>query len=174
MKENFKYYPTEAPREEPRIFGYENLEEFSRDREFWLTPGYFDFEYLSSTSDLNRISYSGGNDHPLPHRNSAMYGWFPSRPLFTHRFIDMEKLWSQIKDIGKTKLHNVEEILLSRLMSWKYSDGNEDERKTFFRFADATLRHYLEIGLNDIQGEKDDKRIGLLLDTLQFHLHVLG
>jgi hypothetical protein len=177
MSEYFKYYPTKEPREDLRIFEYKDLKEISYDKEFWLTPGFFDFENLSSTSDLNRISYmKKDDDHSIPQRDSAMYGWFPSRPFFTHRFIDMEELWLQIKDKGKTKLHNVEDILLGKLLDWGITDVNNYKNKdaTFFRFADVTLMNYLEIGLNDIQGDENGQKIGLLLDTLQFHMHVLG
>jgi hypothetical protein len=176
LKEYFGFYPNKGPGSSPNIFDYESLEEFNPEKLFWLTPGYSDFVYLSSTSDVNKLRY-GDTDSCLS-RTSSSLGWFNLLPIHTHLFLKMvETFQKKFESNGKTALRNLESILHMKLSDLEcVPNGQEKERSEVFgEFFSATLKRYGHgITLEEIPGGATDEKIVIFLNVLHFFLHIIG
>lgn len=142
----------------------------------WLTPGYFDFDFLSSTADRHRLAYEVDEDR-RPVRPSIAYGWLRPRPQPLHHLHDMFEVWRLLTtQLGSTQVHQIEMALATKLDEWKLlGDG---AGPVFQRFARALLRDAFGEGWEALgAGERDllDRSAtdGTLLEAIELFRHVL-
>lgn len=168
---------TQYPSKEPDNKGHRlvNLLPVNATRKFWLTPGYFDFDFFGSTADRYRLYYDG-DANQWPKRTSITCGKLNPRPLPLHYLRKIFKVWDALSIISQTQRHQLEEVLSTKLEEWKTVEG--DSMPVFEKFGKALLRD--SYGKNWAELSAETKRIleeslqdGLLLETLQFFQHVI-
>lgn len=170
----YGYYPNKGP--EVRGFQLEDLAEVSPDGAVWLTPGYFDFDFLGSTADRQRLVYKTA-DGKRPVRPSIAYGQVNPRPFPLHRLREAIDLWKKVfLKISTTQRHQVEQTLATKLEEWR--NVGDEVWPVFRTFGRATLRQtFTEFW--DTLGEEGQRQLetaledGLLLDALELFQHVV-
>lgn len=183
----YKYYPTSGPGNDPAIFKYSDLEEVSANHSFWLTPGLTDFVYLSSTSDVDKVSHYKNSDSVAVGvaRNASSIGWLGLLPVYTHQYFKLMSLYGKCIDKNRngddgtnsiTALRNLERILHEKLLSLNNitDDEKEAREKAFESFFKATLKNFTKIAEDDIPGNTTLEKVRILLNMLHFYLHVIG
>lgn len=170
----YGYYPQKEP--ENKTYRLTDLNPVDSRHKFWLTPGYFDFDFLGSTADARRIVYQASGEQQ-PARPSIAYGDMRPRPFPLHRLRDVFDLWDVLAaSLSQSQRHNLEEALCAKLEEWQTADseilpvfvkyGRAVLRRSFGNSWDALgedARRLLEVSLTD----------GLLLETLELFQHVI-
>lgn len=170
--EFYRCYPTEKPAAgRHRIT---TLAPLTAGCQYWLTNGYFDFDFLGGTVDRHRLQYKAASP---PVRPTVTYGWLEPRPIPLHRLREMFAIWRLLCKLGPTQRHQMEAALSTKLDQWR-AVGDES-RVVFETFADAVLRDAFGGKLWNAMREQDRQLLqssavdGLLLDTIQFFEHVV-
>jgi len=171
----YSHYPTK----DPNGSGYllKNLALVDRSSQFWLTPGYFDFDFLRSTADRHLLTYAEDDGKPV--RPSVTYGHLRPRPLPLHRLRTLIKVWDILirpPCLGTTQRHHLHEALITKLEEWK-TVGQEVET-TFASFSKALLQRSFGNKWQTLSEEQQrllqqSAADGLLLETLELFQHVL-
>lgn len=167
-------YPTVAPN--GGAHRLTDLAPVDRTRPFWLTPGYFDFDFLGSTADRHRLTYELTADG-RPNRPAIAYGHLRPRPFPLHRLRPVLDIWKLLTaHLTVTQLHHLEEAMATKLAEWD-EIGNE-AKPVFEYFAKALLRRSFGERWTGLEAEQRDllersARDGLLLETLELFRHVL-
>jgi CRISPR-associated Csx11 family protein len=167
----YSLYPTSAPGSHGHE--YSKLDRIEQGRRYWLTPGYFDFDYLGGTADTQRLRYAGH----APERPSIGYGWLHPRPMPLFRLSDLLEIWRLLGAIGTTQRHEIAAALASRLEEWRGSEATAVP--IYARFAHAVLQDAFTDRLwNALSGEEkallqNSALDGLLLETIEFFDHVV-
>jgi hypothetical protein len=170
----YGHYPAVAPN--GGAHSLTDLAPVDHARRFWLTPGYFDFDFLGSTADRHRLTYEGAADG-RPTRPAIAYGLLRPRPFPLHRLRAVFDIWKLLTaHLTVTQLHYLEEALATKLEDWD-EIGNE-AKPVFEYFAKALLRRSLGERWTGLEAEQRDllersARDGLLLETLELFRHVL-
>jgi CRISPR-associated Csx11 family protein len=169
----FGSYPTKGP--DDHGFPIANLLPVERDKQFWITPGFFDFDFLGATTDRHRLRYEAGAP---PTRTAIKHGWLCPRPMPLHRLKQLLGIWKLLsEDLTTTQRHQIDAALGTKLEQWR-SQG-EEARPVFHNFAktilqDAFGRAWFESLNSDQRGQllsaADD---GLLMDAMELFQHVL-
>jgi CRISPR-associated Csx11 family protein len=169
----FGSYPTKEP--DDHGFPIANLLPVERDKQFWITPGFFDFDFLGATTDRHRLRYEAGAP---PTRTAIKHGWLCPRPMPLHRLKQLLGIWKLLsEDLTTTQRHQIDAALGTKLEQWR-SQG-EEARPVFHNFAktilqDAFGRAWFESLNSDQRGQllsaADD---GLLMDAMELFQHVL-
>ncbi len=170
--EFYRYYPTEKP--EAGRHRITSLASLTAGCQYWLTNGYFDFDFLGGTVDRHRLQYRTASP---PVRPTVTYGWLQPRPIPLPRLREMFAISALLSKIGRTQRYQIEAALSSKLEQWR-AVGDES-RVVFETFAGAVLRD--AFGGKSWNAMRDqDRRLlqnsavdGLLLDTIQFFEHVV-
>jgi hypothetical protein len=145
-------------------------------KKFWLTPGYFDFDFLGSTADIHRLSYEV-NDEDQPVRPYISYGHIAPRPFYLHRLKTLFDVWDLlVTHLGPTQRHYIEAAMTTKLEQWKTVKGNAIS--VFNGFAKTVLHNSFGNGWKELSEKKRDlleraAEDGLLLEALEFFQHVL-
>lgn len=166
----YKLYPTSAPG--PGSHEFSNLAPVETGRQYWLTPGHFDFDYLGGTVDTQRLRYSD-----TARREAVNYGWLNPRPVPLFRLKDVLKIHGLLARIGTTQRHELGSALATRLEQW-HTAGNS-AGPVYARFAEALLQDAFGVkGWKDLTSEEQDllqqsAEDGLLLETIEFFDHVV-
>ena len=167
----YSLYPTSAP----GFHGHEfsKLDRIEQGRQYWLTPGYFDFDYLGGTADSQRLRYARN----VPERPSICYGWLHPRPMPLFRLSDLLEIWRLLGPIGTTQRHEIAAALASRLEQWR---GTETKASPVYaRFARAVLQDAFTNqrwnALNSVEKAllQNSALDGLLLEAIEFFDHVV-
>jgi len=166
------------PQKEPENKGYSltDLKPVDSGCQFWLTPGYFDFDFLGSTADARRIVYQT-NGQQQPARLSIAYGDMHPRPFPLHRLRDVFGLWGVLAaNPSQSQHHNLEEALYTKLGEWQ--TAGSEILPVFARYGRAVLRRSFGNSWDTL--DEDTKRRleasstdGLLLETLELFQHVI-
>jgi CRISPR-associated Csx11 family protein len=170
----YGHYPTVAP--SGGVHRLTDLAPVDHARPFWLTPGYFDFDFLGSTADRHRLTYELAADGRLT-RPAIAYGHLRPRPFPLHRLRAVFDIWKLLTDhLTVTQLHHLEETLATKLEDWD-EIGNE-AKPVFEYFAKALLGRSFGERWTGLEAEQRDllarsARDGLLLETLELFRHVL-
>ncbi len=165
----YSFYPTDEN------ISPEKLISVQKGKKFFLSPGYFDFDFLGGTADMSRIFYSGNKK---PQRDSINYGWIKPRPYYFYRIKDILKLRIILNKLTRTQVNGIEQALVAKLERWnEYTDHDKD--KVFREFGKNVIVHAFT-PKNWWNMPKNDRDLievaidsGLLLDTIQFFNHVL-
>lgn len=173
----FGHYPTTKPSGD-RGWALTDLAAVDKARQFWMTPGYFEFDFLGYTADRHNLSYEEQDGRTV--RPSIAYGTLHPRPFTLHRLRDLMQLWDILtRSLGSTQRHHLKEALTTKLEGWEAVDWNE-VRPVFETFGKVLLqrafgeekwaakltqneRSLLERSLSD----------GLLLEALELFQHVV-
>jgi len=160
---------------EPAKYGFclEDLRKVQGTSEYWLSPGYFDFDFLGGTTDRHRLHYDPG---PPPKRNSIAYGWLRPRPTELHELERALKIRELLLHVNPTQRHQIEALLLTKLQEWRTAADGRDE--AFRGYARAVLKNALKNRREEVAQEQTDRLLraamdGLLLQTIQLFDHVL-
>ncbi|MBI4492161.1 MAG: CRISPR-associated protein Csx11 [Chloroflexi bacterium] len=170
----YGHYPTAAPN--GGAHRLTDLAPVDHARPFWLTPGYFDFDFLGSTADRHRLTYELAADN-RPSRPSIAYGHLRPRPFPLHRLRAVFDIWNLLTArLTMTQLHHLEEAMATKLVEWG-EIGNE-AGPVFEYFAKALLCRSFGERWTELEPEQRDllersARDGLLLETLELFRHVL-
>lgn len=170
----YGHYPTAAP--SGGVHRLTDLAPVDHARPFWLTPGYFDFDFLGSTADRHRLTYERGADG-RPSRPAIAYGHLRPRPFPMHRLRTVFDIWKLLTaHLTVTQLHHLEEALATKLEDWD-EIGNE-AKPVFEYFAKALLGRSFGERWTGLEAEprallERSARDGLLLETLELFRHVL-
>jgi len=170
----FGYYPTTAP--DGGVHRLTDLAPVYDTGLFWLTPGYFDFDFLDSTADRHRLTYELAADG-RPSRPAIAYGHLRPRPFPLHRLRAVFDIWKLLTThLTVTQLHHLEEALATKLEGW--DEIGKEAEPVFKRFARASLHRSFGERWAGLTAEQRDlleqsARDGLLLETLQLFRHVL-
>ena len=154
-------------------------------------PGYYDFEFLDSTTRRYDIFWDEATNFK---RRSNVTQLFSKPYLLDELEHKIVKLWKGIKgkdgkdkslmpEITDTKLRNIESLWLSKLQEWKV-DISIKESKEFEEWAnlvEATLKKefskYLKLGSkedkDDFEWLKEVIHSGLFFDCLELYLRIL-
>lgn len=165
-------YPTKQP--DGRGHGVASLAPMAVDRQYWLTTGFFDFDFMGATIDRHRLRYQIA---PNAVRPSIAYGWLQPRPTPLHRLREMFTLWALLCNVGPTQRHQIEAALAGKLEQWRAV--GQESRGVFLRFAQAVLRDAFGEGWFTALQDRDRQLLlrsatnGLLLDTIEFFEHVV-
>jgi len=170
----YEFYPQKAPVN--RRHQLTDLSPVNAGQEFWLTPGYFDFDFLGSTADARRLSYQTGAEQGLV-RPSIAYGNLHPRPFPLHRLRDVFDIWHDLTaNLSPSQYHNLEDALCTKLEEWR-TVGSET-LPVFTKFGQAVLRHAFGKAWSTLD---DDSRCrleasltnGMLLEALELFQHVI-
>jgi CRISPR-associated Csx11 family protein len=170
----FSQYPAIRPTE----YGH-SLSDLATIRpglQFWLTPGYFDFDFLGSTADRSRLTY-GTDENDRPVRSAISYGFIRPRPLSFFKFRELFKIWGQLSSLSRSQRHFIEEVLATKLQEW----GTEGTTcsQVFETFGKTVLRNsfgevrWQQLDAEDRKQLEESTSKGLLLETLELFQHVL-
>jgi hypothetical protein len=170
--EFYRHYPTEKPEgDRHRIT---SLAPLTAGRQYWLTNGYFDFDFLGGTVDRHRLQYKAASP---PFRPTVTYGWLHPRPIPLPRLREVFAIWTLLSKIGPTQRYQIEAALSSKLEQWRaVADGS---RVVFEKFAGAVLRDAFGGKSWNAMRDQDRQLLqssavdGQLLDTIQFFEHVV-
>jgi hypothetical protein len=166
----YRVYPTSAPGSSGRVFS--KLSAVEEARQYWLTPGYFDFDYLGGTVDTQRLRYSDAG-----RRDAINYGWLSPRPVPLFRLKDVLKIQALLAPIGNTQRHELAVALATRLEQWR--EVGDSAIPVYARFAKAVLQDaFSGKGWYTLTAEEQDllqksADDGLLLETIEFFDHVV-
>ncbi|PKL57550.1 MAG: hypothetical protein CVV34_06910, partial [Methanomicrobiales archaeon HGW-Methanomicrobiales-5] len=167
-------YPSSAPNEGGHNLA--NLAQVDPAKKFWLTPGFFDFDFLGSTADIHRLSYEI-NKEDQPVRSLISYGHIAPRPFYLHRLKTLFDTWDLLTThLGPTQCHHLEEAMTTKLEQWKALKGNA--ASVFNSFTKAVLRNsfgnrWKELNEKDRDLLERSAENGLLLEALELFQHVL-
>lgn len=167
-------YPSEDP--QSGVHRLTDLAPVDRAREFWLAPGYFDFDYLGSSADRHRLTYAL-DGHGRPNRPAIAYGHLRPRPFALYRLRKVFDIWKLLTaHLTGTQRHQLEEALVTKLEEW--DEIGSEAMPVFENFAKALLRRSFGARWMELAGEQRDllersARDGLLLETLELFGHVL-
>lgn len=173
----YGFYPRKEP--ESKRHRLTDLSPVDTAHEFWLTPGYFDFDFLGSTADARRLSYQA-NDQQRPVRPSIAYGNLHPRPFPLHQLRDVFDIWHGLTanpaNLSQSQRHNLEDTLCTKLEEWR--TAGSETLPVFTKFGQAALRRAFSKFWNtldeDIRRRLDASLTdGLLLETLQLFQHVI-
>jgi len=171
-------YPTEEPASQGGHV-LTGLVPVNAAQSFWLTPGYFDFDFLGPTADGHRLVYEDDErGHPI--RPAVAYGHLRPRPLPLHRLSDLFDVWDSLVSsagLGKTQRHQLAEGLATKLEEWKVLEQQEVS-PVLHQFSKTLLRRSFD---NRWTALSSDQRCllehaagdGLLLEALELFQHVL-
>jgi len=169
----YGYYPTQNPG--PRGFSIEALSQTESAGQFWMTPGFFDFDFLGATADRHRLRYEAG---PPPTRTSIRYGWLYPRPICIHRLEHLIDIWKLLSEnLTPTQLHQIEAALGTKLEQWRAV--GEEAQQTFNAFAKAVLQDTFGNAWSDALGQQERNRLisaandVLLMEAMQLFQHIL-
>ncbi|TDA69369.1 MAG: CRISPR-associated protein Csx11 [Clostridia bacterium] len=170
----YGFYPQKEP--ESKRHRLTDLSPVDVTQEFWLTPGYFDFDFLGSTADARRLSYqANGQQRPL--RPSIAYGDMHPRPFPLHRLRDVFDIWHDLTaNLSQSQCHNLEDALCTKLEEWQ--TAGLETLPVFARFGQAVLCRSFGNSW-DTLSENMKRRLdaslkdGLLLETLELFQHVI-
>lgn len=169
-------YPTVGPND--RGHKLAGLAPVNGERPSWLTPGYFDFDFLGATSDRDRLAY-GPDKSGRPVRSFIAYGHLRPRPFPLHLLRTVFEIWALLTrtaNLGPTQRHQLEEALATKLEEW---DTIGDNAKPVFEIFTKTLLCHsfgkqwkaLDSGQRGLM--ERSAWDGLLLETLELFQHVL-
>jgi len=165
----YGYYPTDDG------VSPEKLAPIKDGEMFYLSPGWFDFDFLGGTADRGRIFYGNGEK---PARESIRYGWKKPRPYKFHQIKDMLRLHDILGGLSRTQVNRIEQALISKLESWEYPEY-PDRNKVFNEFAKAVIidaftpKKWNEISPENRSFVENVIDSGLLVDTIQLYNHVI-
>lgn len=172
----YGFYPVNEIKENEKKYTLDDLYTISKDKIFFLYPGYFDFDLLLGTTDRYKIGYSEENDGIK--RADKDYRLFTGRPYYFYQISEILELWDVLSaNIPSTQINFIEEMLTSKLKWWRdVKDGNK--RNVFRKFAEATLKDAFRDKWSGLRDETrffliDSATNGLLLDTIIFFRHVI-
>ncbi|PIU27638.1 CRISPR-associated protein Csx11 [Candidatus Aquicultor secundus] len=169
----YGWYPSKKP--DKKGHRLVDLSPVNAVQKLWLTPGYFDFDFLGSTADRYRLYYDG-NANQGPKRISITYGKLNPRPFPFHYLSKIFKVWDALSIISQTQRHQLEGMLSTKLEEWKTVGG--DSMPVFEKFGKALLRDsfgkdWAELSAETKRMLEESLQDGLLLETLQFFQHVI-
>ncbi len=172
----YGHYPTTKPSGD-RGWALTDLAPVNQANQFWMTPGYFDFDLLSSTADRHCLTYEA-KDGDGPVRLSIAYGSLHPRPIPLHRLRDLVRIWEILAgSLGPTQRHHLEEALTSKLEEWEAMDRDE-VRPVFETFGKALLQRTFGKEWDALSQERrslleQSLGDGLLLEALELFQHVV-
>lgn len=152
-----------------------DLTVLSGSQAFWMTPGYFDFDFLGSTADRHRLNYKDRVDR-WPVRPSVGYGRLRPRPFLLHYAQKMFEVWDDLSRLSRAQRHQLEETLRTKLEEW--IQAGEEYMSVFVKFGRAVLHDSYGDNWQELPAERkrrleDSLEDGLLLETLELFQHVL-
>lgn len=168
----YRYYPSEKPENDRHRIT--KLAPLTDGRQYWLTHGYFDFDFLGGTIDRHRLQYRAASP---PVRPTVAYGWLQPRPIPLPRLRQMFAIWALLSKIGPTQRYEIEAALSSKLEQWRAVA--DESRVVFGKFAGAVLRDAFGGKSWNAMRDQDRQLLqssaidGLLLDTIQLFEHIV-
>lgn len=179
----YRYYPV-TKLEGDKHYVLDDLDPISKDKKYYLMPGYFDFELIRSNEDRHSIFYDFGReneDYDLENkirRADENYRLFSGRPYYLHQFGEMVDLWELLKNnLTSTQINFIERALVEKIREWR--DVEQPDKKAVFRsYAEVVLADAFTECWNKLD---DVTRLRLinyaesnfLLDTIYLFRHVL-
>lgn len=168
----FGYYPTQHAG--ARGFSITALSPIETDGQFWMTPGFFDFDFLGATTDRHRLLYEAASP---PTRPAIKYGWLRPRPMPLQRLRELMNVSKLLSSLAPTQRHQIEAALGAKLVQWR--GLGEEARRAFRTFAKAVLQDAFGGSWSDtLKQEQRDQLLsaaddGLLMEAFQLFQHVL-
>ena len=170
--EFYGYYPISDFEESNKKINLDDISQLSNGKIFYLYPGYFDFDLLSSNIDRYNINYRNGE------RANEDYRLFTARPYYQYEISKMLELWDILSsNISSSQINIIEELFTSKKAEWK--NVNDKDKNDVFR-------NFFEMVLKDSFGKKWDLLSeetkcfllessvnNLLLDTIILFKHTL-
>lgn len=165
----YGYYPTNN--EEITL---DNLEPISKDKDYNLYPGYFDFDMLLGTQDRFNIIYKNKK------RDSKDYILFSHRPYFFYQLPKIIDLWDidiLANNLANSQIKFIEESLTTKLQEWR--NVNEDNKDGVFKkFVKSTIIDAFSSKWTQLKAETQGSILnsaynGLLIDTIILFRHTI-
>jgi len=130
----FGYYPCKRFDANQRLDPFNDIKNFDTS-DFYLYPGYFDFNFLLSTTDRYKIGYDNNT------RIDCDYKILTNRPYYFHTIIDMIDLWNELSlRLSNSQIFTIKEMLTRKAIEWKHViDSNKDE--VFKEYALSVLKN---------------------------------
>ncbi len=153
-EEYYGFYPIKSV-EEDKKYTLDDLSPFSKEKIFYLYPGYFDFDLLLGTTDRYKIYYENKK------RGDKEYKLFTGRPYYFCQISKMLELWGiLVNNLSSSQINFIEEVLTSKLREWRDVKDKDDVFKTF---AEAVLRDAFGNKWNEL---REEDRLLLVNSTL--------
>lgn len=170
--EFYGFYPVDSI-ENGKKYTIDDLNTISKEKIFYLYPGYFDFDLLLGNTDRYNIAYS---EEEKVKRADEIYRLFTKRPYYFYEISEILELWDVLTDLTSSQIHFIEETLTLKIREWRDAKGKED---VFTKFAQATLKDAFSDKWDKLRDET--KRLllksacnGLLLDTINLFRRTLA
>ncbi len=170
--EFYRYYPTREPG--ARGFNLTDLLPLGTGAQFWLTPGFFDFDLLGATTDRHRLRYEAASS---PVRRGIVYGWLYPRPMPLQRLGELMEVWELLSKLTPTQRHQIDSALGAKLEQWR--GLGEETRQVFRGFANAILKDAFGRDWSDSLNQDQRNQLlsaadnALLMEAMQLFQHVL-
>lgn len=172
----YGHYPKNPPND--KGWALSDLTPIEESRQFWMTPGYFDFDFLSSTADRHNIRYDSNNDNQ-PVRPSICYGFLQPRPTKLHRLQDLLKVWGiLVENLTSTQRYHMEHVLIAKLERWK-AVSREEVKPVFESFGMVLLQttfgkdKWCRLDQKQRTALIGSLKDGLLLEALELFHHIV-
>lgn len=172
----YGYYPMKAPNGD-KGWTLTDLALVDQAGPFWMTPGYFDFDFLGSTADRHNLAYEMQDGRLV--RSSIAYGPLHPRPFTLHRLQELLRVWDTLAaHLRPAQRHHLEEALSAKLEEWESVDWKAVQ-SVFNGFSTALLRRaftgekWAELSQEQHEFLERSASDGLLLEALELFQHVL-
>lgn len=170
--EFYGYYPISDFEESNKKINLDDISQLSNGKIFYLYPGYFDFDLLSSNIDRYNINYRNGE------RANEDYRLFTARPYYQYEISKMLELWDILSsNISSSQINIIEELFTSKKAEWK-NVNDKDKNDVFRKFSEMVLKDSFGKKWNLLREETkwfllESSVNNLLLDTIILFKHTL-
>jgi len=170
--EFYGYYPISDFEESNKKINLDDISQLSNGKIFYLYPGYFDFDLLSSNIDRYNINYRNGE------RANEDYRLFTARPYYQYEISKMLELWDILSsNISSSQINIIEELFTSKKAEWK-NVNDKDKNDVFRKFSEMVLKDSFGKKWDLLSEETkwfllESSVNNLLLDTIILFKHTL-
>ena len=170
--EFYGYYPISDFEESNKKINLDDISQLSNGKIFYLYPGYFDFDLLSSNIDRYNINYRNGE------RANEDYRLFTARPYYQYKILEMLELWDILSsNISSSQINIIEELFTSKKAEWK-NVNDKDKNDVFRKFSEMVLKDSFGKKWDLLSEETkwfllESSVNNLLLDTIILFKHTL-
>lgn len=170
--EFYGYYPISDFEESNKKINLDDISQLSNGKIFYLYPGYFDFDLLSSNIDRYNINYRNGE------RANEDYRLFTARPYYQYEISKMLELWDILSsNISSSQINIIEELFTSKKAEWK-NVNDKDKNDVFRKFSEMVLKDSFGKKWDLLSEETkwfllESSVNNLLLDTIILFKHIL-
>jgi len=169
--EFYGYYPTTKIKENTSSYTLDELDHLSKEKPFFLYPGYFDFNLIEGNEDRHVIAYKDKK------RIDERYRVLSSRPYYFYQYVQMVDLWEILtNNISTSQIHFIDEALREKRWQWRSVEDAQKE-DVFYKYACSVILDAFGGRWDNLSEETqgfilNSIKNNRLLDTIDLFKHV--